>query len=124
MKRFHHLLIEEINSKRNTYRSLGKLIGLPAMSISDYVLLGTEPRLKALEAAAKYFNEPVAALLLEQDDNTNIEVDILQCLSKMNHASKKKLLANIKANYISATYLKSKQARKQKGPTSKTCEAL
>jgi hypothetical protein len=94
MKRFHHLLKEEV--KTYSYRQIGLKAGLPAMSISDYVLFDTEPRLKALERVAAYFHEPVAAMLLEQTVHSNYDVEIYCHLAQMDTGEKKRLIEAIK----------------------------
>lgn len=127
MKRFHRLLkdkVAEDNEKKLTYRQLGKIAGVAPMSVSDYVLLGTEPRLKALEKFATYFEEPVAALLLEDTEENKCEVEIYKALAKMTAEQKQQLLETIRTCYISATYSDNQPKPKQKGSASKTCEAL
>lgn len=127
MKRFHRLLkdiVAEDNKKKLTYRQLGKIAGVAPMSVSDYVLLGTEPRLKALEKFAIYFKEPVASLLLEDNEENKTDVKIYKALAKMTTDQKQELLEIITTNYISATYSDDQPEPKEKGSASKTCEAL
>lgn len=94
--RFHHLLKQEVEEKGVSYRQIGMKSGVPPMSISDYILLGTEPRLKAIEKIAAYFHEPVAAMLLEHDDHNSYDVEIYHHLAHMTIDEKKQLLNAIK----------------------------
>lgn len=96
MKRFHYLLKEEIKSNNASYRQIGKKVGLPPMSISDYILFDTEPRLKALERIAAYFHEPIQAMLVEQSDHSNYDVEIYCHLAQMSAEEKQATIEAIK----------------------------
>ena len=93
--RRYTLLLRQQAEKVGT-RPLARELGLPAQSISNYLLDGTEPRISSIERMAAYFGEPISALLREVDAEVSTEDKIISEMGKMTAAQKKALLKHIR----------------------------
>lgn len=69
---------------------------MPAMSLSNYLLDGTEPRSANLEKMSKFFGETVAALLMEVGEEGSVENQIIDMMAKLNKTQKKAALKFMK----------------------------
>lgn len=66
------LLNEEIDSGRSGLRELERKLGINTASLKGYIKGENEPRQKALESIAKYFDVSVSYLRGETDDPTRL----------------------------------------------------
>ena len=94
MKRYQELIRQ--HNEKDGVRKLARNLEVPAQSLSNYLLDGTEPRSGNLEKMSKFFGEPVSALLMEVGEEASVENQIIDMVGKLNKTQKKAVLKFMK----------------------------
>lgn len=94
MKRFHHLIIQDVEERG--FRPVSRDLGINPTSVHDYCNLNTEPRLPQMELVARHYNVTLPGLVLEHTDHSDITEELFSHILKLTPAGQKKLLAQLK----------------------------
>lgn len=94
MKRYQILIQQK--SEEMGISGLGRALGIPKQSLSNYLLDGTEPRGTNLDKMSQYFGESVASLIMEVGHESSVDNQIVEALGKLGKVKKKAVLAFIK----------------------------
>lgn len=96
MRRYQILLKRATEAGGGSMRALARTLGVPVQSLSNYLLDGTEPRLANLEKMSVYFGESVSTLLAEFGEESSIENQIIEEMTKLDNEKKKLVLELIR----------------------------